>query len=268
MAGCNRYWFDANWGGNAVGKHSSTNWRSGTHFKDNSNMGICHTPDQWQTNTHTLTHTDARALDQQWHLCVSAAVRSWAESLFVFCKELFYLSEGIPHSPWLYLLRRWLHMGVWVSACVVFLSLQLCLSHMNHCQWKGRMQTCKGQIHQAKTPGRREIHKSPSLSSRLLRAGLGFLTTEQYVDSCADNMMWISNAFFLSDCVNCLRSTRNVRAISPWCGILTDGKAPEGHPFFHFLIKKAQELKSQIWFVQTLMVMMHFKSSLRVRGQF
>lgn len=267
MAGCNRYWFDANWGGIAVGKHSSTNWRSGTHFKDNSNMGICHTPDQWQTNTHTLTHTDALALDQQWHLCVSAAVRSWAECLVVFCKELFYLSEGIPHSPWLYLLRRWLHMGVWVYACFFFFVAPTCHTWITASEREG-CRHAKGKFIKPRHLAGEKKHKSPSLSSRLLRAGLGFLTTEQYVDSCADNMMWISNAFFLSDCVNCLRSTRNVHAISPWCGILTDGKAPEGHPFFHFLIKKAQELKSQIWFVQTLMVMMHFKSSLRVRGQF
>lgn len=165
MAGCNRYWFDANWGGIAVGKYGSTNWWSGTHFKDISNRGICHTPDQLQTNAHTHTHTDrdAQAMDQQWHLCFSAAVRGWAECPVVFCKELLYLSKEIPHSPWLYLLRRWLHMGVWVYACA-FVSLQLRLSHMSHCQWKGRMQTCKGQTHQVKTPGRIEkIQKPPSL---------------------------------------------------------------------------------------------------------
>lgn len=126
-------------------------------------------------------------------ICFSAAVQGRAGCLVVFYNGPHYLSAGIPHSPWLCLRIQWLHMDVWVLTCV-FASPPSCMPQMSQCQWKGKFQTCEGQTHQAQEPVRIEKHKSLHLHSRL-RTGLGLLTTEQWTDCCADNVMFISNAF-------------------------------------------------------------------------
>lgn len=123
-------------------------------------------------------------------ICASPRQSEAEQNVWLFSATSFWRDT----TPWLYLLRRWFDMSVWVHACV-FASLHSCMPQMNHCVWKGKLQTCEGQTHQAQKPVRIEKHKSLHLSSRLRGAGLGLLTTEQWMDCCADNVMLISNAF-------------------------------------------------------------------------